>query len=137
MLSRARYALAVPAGTPPGTRTTDERYARRLGFTSADGDVSCEMRADDAECAVRSRSYSPPPVDPDCSAGAWGDAIRLTTRGPSFVCASEVLVGVYPPLPAGRSLRLGGVTCESSGEAVTCRDATYRFSLAKDGYALS
>jgi hypothetical protein len=107
-----------------------------LSFQSPSGNISCMLMTGEyvgARCDMRqlSPSYRKRPVDCDLE---WGDSFEVGARGQGgLTCHGDTVISPDAfVLDYGKSVSLGGVTCESAESGMTCRnDRGHGFSISK------
>ncbi|WP_235683241.1 DUF6636 domain-containing protein [Mycolicibacterium fluoranthenivorans] len=123
-------ALTAPtAAAEPGDLVT---------FISPTGNVGCILDADYARCDIIDRDWNPPPRPVDCELD-YGQGIGIAPgERPAFVCAGDTTLGGEKVLAYGDSLTRGQLSCDSSENGISCRDARtgHGFSLARQVYQL-
>lgn len=123
-------ALTAPtAAAEPGGLVT---------FISPSGNVGCILDSDYARCDIIDRDWNPPPRPADCELD-YGQGIGIAPgERPAFVCAGDTTLGGENVLAYGDSLTRGRLSCDSSENGISCRDARtgHGFSLARQVYQL-
>jgi hypothetical protein len=107
-----------------------------LSFQSPSGNIFCMLMTGQyvsARCDMRqlTPSYHKPPADCDLE---WGDSFEVGTRGRGgLVCHGDTVIAPEAfVLDYGKSVTLGGVTCESAQSGMTCRNERgHGFSISK------
>ncbi|MCC2321843.1 hypothetical protein [Cellulomonas xiejunii] len=95
-----------------------------VAFTLPSGNIACEMGVEGVLCSIRSFTYAPPQVT-GCEAET-GHLVRLDGEGFGFVCEDDDAPRVVtdgPELTYGQRETVGGYTCASGTDGVTCTDA--------------
>lgn len=135
----AQGASPAPSSAAP-VATSDagdgEPAGERVAFTSPSGNIVCEMGVDGVVCTIGSFTYAAPPVS-GCSA-ATGHVLRLDDDGAAFVCEDEGIPRIEgaTELAYGGRQTVGGYTCASGTDGVTCTDASGAgFRLARAQWA--
>lgn len=129
---------ARPAATKPAYAVT--RLSAPLAFTSADGNLGCDIESAYARCDPANRAWSLPPQPSDCFSG-WGHGIELQAGTPaSFFCGSDSVTGGKRVLAPGHALAEAFVQCEAlSATTVRCHGTTdpHGFTISRSGYRLT
>lgn len=108
-------------------------------FRLPSGNIACTLTADSATCTIASATFTAPPVA-GCS-GSVGHTVVLDAKGVATPCETGPAPGVagadVPTLPYGSSSALGGRTCTSGTDGVTCTDTRgVGFRLARESLSL-
>ncbi len=103
-------------------------------FTSPSGNIACLMDGFSVSCWIGEKSWTiEQPAGPECAESDWGNAVDLSTDGPSFPCYTDF--GWNPEAPAmpyGFSVELGPFRCDSAETGVTCTNTSGNgFTVAK------
>ena len=126
-----------PAPTRPAFAVT--RLAAATTFTSADGNLACDLESAYARCDPTHRDWALPPQPSDCASG-WGHGIELQAgTKASFFCGSD-RISAARPLTAGRGYQVGFLECDAvSASTVTCHDTAdpHGFTISRAKYSLS
>jgi hypothetical protein len=107
-----------------------------ISFRSPSGNISCLLMTGDyagARCDMRQLmpSYRKRPADCDLE---WGDSFEVGPRGRGgLVCHGDT---VFSPdafaLDYGKSVSLGGITCDSEESGITCTNGRgHGFSISR------
>ncbi len=121
-------ATAPSASSSPTSAAAD----RPVTFALPSGNIACEMSAAGVVCTIGSFTYAPPQVT-GCDAGA-GHVVRLDADGFAFQCEDDGVpdLGATVELAYGERQTVGGYTCASGTDGVTCTDAAgVGFRLAR------
>ncbi|TQL00974.1 hypothetical protein [Cellulomonas sp. SLBN-39] len=113
---------STPAAT--STASADPQDVDDVAFALPSGNIACTMGAGGVRCTIASYTYSPPTV-PGCS-GTVGHAVALDAEGFRFTCEDGtpgVASSDVPVLEYGEQESVGGWTCGSGTDGVTCTDA--------------
>lgn len=115
----------APVSAEPGAGT----------FTTADGNIGCDVATDGVRCDISAKSWEPPARPPVCE-GDYGNSVFLAADRPRFTCASDTLLGAGQKLAQGKSVTAGDYTCENTTDGVRCRNTrTGRgFLLSREAY---
>ena len=109
-------------------------------FTSADGNLGCDIESAYARCDPEHHAWPLPPQPSDCSSG-WGHGIEIQagTRA-SFFCGSDSVAGGKRVLAPGHAFRNGFLQCDAiSTTTIHCHDVgdSHGFTISKARYLLS
>lgn len=132
---------------PPEPETTPEASAppaptdaaELSAFVLPSGNIWCEMTPTSATCTILTYTYTAPTVPPDCT-GTVGTVLQVTAEdGAAMPCQAGSPAAApegTPVLAYGTASTVGGMTCHSSRNGVTCRhnSSGAGFSLARAGY---
>ncbi|UCN13502.1 hypothetical protein LFM56_11310 [Cellulomonas iranensis] len=105
---------------------------RPVTFALPSGNIECEMSTSGVVCTIGTFTYAPPQVT-GCDAGA-GHVVRLDADGFAFQCEDDGVPDLGTPveLAYGATQAVGGYTCSSGTDGVTCTDAAgVGFRLAR------
>jgi len=140
---------AAPSPTrssaPPSPAPTQPTYAvtaltAPLTFTSADGNLGCDIESAYARCDPAHRSWQLPPQPSDCASG-WGHGIELQAgTKASFFCGSDSVAGGKRVLAPGHAFSEGFVQCEAvTATTIRCHDTgdAHGFTISRSGYRLT
>jgi len=109
-------------------------------FSSPSGNIGCLIINGSARCDIRNRHWSPPPHPSSCPPVVdYGQGLIVDTRGNArFVCAGDTALNPSaPPLQYGVDTRVGGLTCASRSDGMTCTNAYgHGFTIAIQGYRI-
>ncbi|MBD7917800.1 hypothetical protein H9657_05850 [Cellulomonas sp. Sa3CUA2] len=129
----------APAGagtaTPAATSDAGDGEAAPVdpvAFTLPSGNIACEMSAEGVLCTIGSFTYAAPQVT-GCEAET-GHVVRLDAEGFGFLCEDDGVPRIAggSELSYGARESVGGYTCASGTDGVTCTDATgVGFRLAR------
>lgn len=108
-------------------------------FRLPSGNIACTLTADSATCTIANATFTVPPVA-GCT-GSVGHTVVLDAHGVATPCETGPAPGPagedVPTLPYGSSSTLGGRTCTSATDGVTCTDARgVGFRLARESLTL-
>lgn len=120
------------ASSSPSADAAPTAPAATVAFGMPSGNIACEMSAEGVLCTIGSFTYAQPQVT-GCEA-ATGHVVRLDADGFRFVCEDDGVPPVTPTqeLAYGASEQVGGWTCASGTDGVTCTDAAgVGFRLAR------
>ncbi|MDX6219914.1 MAG: hypothetical protein QOJ48_1595 [Frankiales bacterium] len=125
--AKSRPAFALTAVTGP------------LKFTSADGNLGCDIESAYARCDPAHRNWPVPGQPSDCASG-WGHGIELQAgTKASFFCGSDSVAGGKRVLAAGRGFTDGFIECDAiSATTVHCHGTTdtHGFTISRATYSL-
>ena len=133
--SGASSASASPGASSGPTATT----AALEAFALPSGNIACTMSADGARCTIASITFTPP-ADATCT-GTSGHEYAVDSTGVHMPCVDGPVPGVAPSstpiLEYGASSRVGGYSCTSATDGVTCVEVAsgVGFRLARAAYA--
>lgn len=108
-------------------------------FRLPSGNIACTLTADSATCTIANATFTVPPVA-GCT-GTVGHTVVLDSHGVATPCETGPAPGVagedVPTLAYGSSSALGGRTCTSATDGVTCTDGRgVGFRLARESLTL-
>jgi hypothetical protein len=107
-------------------------------FRSPSGNIGCAMFEGGARCDIRKRQWSPPPRPSSCSEEVdYGQGLAVGHDGKSsFVCAGDTALDPSAEsLAYGEASELGGTTCMSRAEGITCANhAGHGFFISIQSY---
>ncbi len=132
-------ASSGSSGTAASAAPSESASTGPAHFRLPSGNIECTMTADSATCTIVSATFTVPPV-PGCT-GTVGHTVVLDAAGVHTPCETGPLPSVaaadVPTLPYGSSSSLGGRTCTSATDGVTCTDAHgVGFRLARESLTL-
>jgi hypothetical protein len=113
-----------------------------IAFQSPTGNIHCGLYAGEGRASVRCDlldlvpSYTRPP--PGC-AFDWGSSFGLDSRGMGYLaCVSDAVADpANPVLGYGQAVSLGGISCVSARNGMTCTNAEgHGFQIARAGQRL-
>lgn len=106
-------------------------------FSTPTGNISCAVMADSARCDIVDRAWAPPTRPTDCPLD-WGSSLVVSvTQAGKFACNSDTVFRPEVPMPYGRRVTNGAMSCDVVAEGVTCRSsAGHGFFLSKESYRL-
>jgi hypothetical protein len=110
---------------------------RPVHFSTAGGNVGCDLEQAYVECAVRDHSWTPPAKPGDCH-NKWGTVVQFTigTKG-EFICwFGASVLGAKRVLPTGQALTVGLVTCRALAGGVECSGQGNGFRLSRASYSV-
>lgn len=124
----------VASVTPSGSASAGPAH-----FRLPSGNIACTLTADSATCTIASATFTVPAVA-GCT-GTVGHTVVLDAKGVSTPCETGAPPGAagsdVPTLPYGSSSTLGGRTCTSATDGVTCIDGRgVGFRLARESLTL-
>jgi hypothetical protein len=108
-----------------------------IAFQSPTGNIHCGLYVGEGQASVRCDlrdlvpSYTSPP--PGCEFD-WGSSFGLDSRGKGYLaCASDAVADpVNPVLGYGQAVSLGGISCVSAKNGMTCTNAEgHGFQIAR------
>ncbi|GEA88444.1 DUF6636 domain-containing protein [Cellulomonas cellasea] len=106
---------ATPSAAPTGVET----------FASPTGNISCAMADDGVTCSIASITFAPPGAEA-CAAGTLGHTVVAGADGVELPCLDGPVPAVaaddVPRLEYGATSTVGGWTCTSATNGVTCVD---------------
>jgi hypothetical protein len=137
----------TPAATPSPTRSpvvspTPQPLPTIVGkpviFSTADGNVACDLEAAYARCDVRARSWRAPTKPSDCH-NTWGGAVEVAAGSPAtFICwFGRSPLGAKRVLRPGQALQVGLMSCRALADGVECGGQGHSFRLGRASYVLS
>ncbi|WP_263730155.1 hypothetical protein [Cellulomonas sp. SG140] len=139
----ARTGSAATTGSSVGGSTSPAPSASASSgpahFRLPSGNIACTLTADSATCTIANATFTVPPVA-GCT-GTVGHTVVLDANGVATPCetgpAPRPAGEDVPALPYGSSSTLGGRTCTSATDGVTCTDARgVGFRLARESLTL-
>lgn len=96
------------------------------GFRSPSGNIHCSHFDDGTlRCDILETSAEPPAPPADCDLD-WGKAFEMTAGGrrAARICHGDTVIDpAMPALRYGDSWSLGGFSCLSSEQGISCRNA--------------
>jgi hypothetical protein len=98
--------------------------------------VGCTIDPSYVRCDSSERNWSLPPRPADCEFD-YGQGIGMSQGEPaSFVCAGDTALGGGGPLPYGKSITKGALTCDSAEGGITRRDdaTKHGFRISREAY---
>jgi len=106
-------------------------------FSTPTGNISCAVMADSARCDIVERVWQPPSRPVDCPLD-WGSSLVATASGTaSFACNSDTVYRPEVPMPYGRRVVSGSMSCDVVPEGVTCRSTEgHGFFLSRESYRI-
>jgi hypothetical protein len=132
------HPAVSPVATKPAYAVT--KLTAPLAFTSADGNLGCDIESAYARCDPEHRSWRLPPQPSDCASG-WGHGIELQAgTKASFFCGSDSVAGGRRVLAPGHAFSEGFVQCEAvSSTTIRCHGTTdtHGFTISRSGYRLT
>jgi hypothetical protein len=135
---RTITAPTRPAPTQPTYAVT--QLSAPLTFTSADGNLGCDIESAYARCDPAHRAWGLPPAPSDCASG-WGHGIELQAGSrASFFCGSDSVAGGKRVLAPGHAFAEGFVQCEAvTAATIRCHGTTddHGFTISRTGYRLT
>lgn len=139
----ARTGTAATTGSSVGGSTSPAPSGSASSgpahFRLPSGNIACTLTADSATCTIANATFTVPPVA-GCT-GTVGHTVVLDAHGVATPCETGPAPGPagedVPTLPYGSSSTLGGRTCTSATDGVTCTDARgVGFRLARESLTL-
>lgn len=139
----ARTGTAATTGSSVGGSSSPAPSASASSgpahFRLPSGNIACTLTADSATCTIANATFTVPPVA-GCT-GTVGHTVVLDAQGVATPCETGPAPGPagqdVPTLPYGSSSTLGGRTCTSATDGVTCTDAGgVGFRLARESLTL-
>ncbi len=127
-----RAPATATSATASPTSGSAGRSERPVTFALPSGNITCEMSPSGVVCTIGSFTYAAPQVT-GCDAGA-GHVVRLDADGFAFQCEDDGVPDLGTPveLAYGATQSVGGYTCSSGTDGVTCTDAAgVGFRLAR------
>jgi hypothetical protein len=93
--------------------------------------------ADHARCDIVDRTWTPPTKPADCPLD-WGSSLVVTaTQAGTFACNSDTVERPEVPMPYGRRVISGSMSCDVVPEGVTCRSTEgHGFFLSRESYRI-
>lgn len=109
-------------------------------FSSPSGNIGCLIIDGSARCDIRNRHWSPPAHPSSCPPVVdYGQGLIVDTTGNArFVCAGDTALNPSaPPLQYGVNTQVGGLTCASRTDGMTCTNSDgHGFTIAIQGYRI-
>lgn len=125
---------AAASASPSGSASSGPAH-----FRLPSGNIACTLTADNATCTIANATFTVPPLA-GCT-GTVGHTVVLDAKGVATPCETGAPPGAagadVPTLPYGSSSTLGGRTCTSATDGVTCIDSRgVGFRLARESLTL-
>ncbi|MBO0854668.1 MAG: hypothetical protein J2P18_12990 [Nocardia sp.] len=133
-------AAAVFVTAAAGAAHADSHFNYHR-FASPSGNIACAITDDGSgvRCDIVHHSFTPPPQPAGgCGAAGYGHTVAMTASTPAqFTCAGDTVARPGEPILAyGSTAIVGGTTCSSDQDAVTCTDGEHRIRLSRVSYDL-
>ena len=124
------------AAPPPGVAYDSGAAA----FRTPSGNIFCSLTNGQAACAIRERSWTPPPRPEDCDeTNDYADHVSVETGPASFSCGTDTPVDPNAAvLPYGQGWVVETWRCASERSGVTCENTAtgHGFTLSRETYRL-
>lgn len=133
--SPSRSPSASPSvAAPPSPTGIVLVETAETSFRSPTGNIACDLSDAYAVCAVKERTWSPPPGSDGCR-GTYA-AIEHFDGNVLFTCADATIFTARRVLPYGTTLRIGELSCASERSGMTCvvGRARHGFTLSRERY---